>query len=51
MTRIKINDTELYYEELGLRDPFLVMHGGLGIDHSYFRPAMDALGDVFKLIF
>jgi hypothetical protein len=33
-----IDDTEIYYEEHGTGTPFLVMHGGLGVDHSYFRP-------------
>ena len=51
MPKIKINDTELYYEEYGSGVPFLLMHGGLGIDHSYFRPALDPLSDIFQLIF
>lgn len=51
MSIAKINDTELYYIEYGSGTPFLVMHGGLGIDHSYLRPALDFLGDIFKLIF
>lgn len=51
MPNVKINDTELYYTEHGSGTPFLVMHGGLGVDHTYFRPALDPLGDAFKLIF
>ncbi len=51
MTIAKVNDTELYYNELGSGTPFLVMHGGLGMDHSYLRPAIDPLGDTFKLVF
>jgi proline iminopeptidase len=51
MPKIKINDTELYYTEHGTGIPFLVMHGGLGVDHSYFRPTFDPLGDIFKLIY
>ncbi|MFX0037222.1 MAG: alpha/beta fold hydrolase [Candidatus Hermodarchaeota archaeon] len=51
MTIAKLNNTEIYYDEHGSGVPFLVMHGGLGIDHSYFRPAIDPLGDIFKLIF
>ncbi|MHA1931826.1 MAG: alpha/beta fold hydrolase, partial [Promethearchaeota archaeon] len=47
----KIDDTELYYETCGTGTPFLVMHGGLGIDHSYFRPSFDRLGDIFQLIY
>lgn len=51
MTITKVNETELYYEEYGSGTPFLLMHGGLGIDHTYFRPALDSLGDIFKLFF
>ncbi len=51
MTKVKVNDTELYYEEFGFGEPFLIMHGGLGMDHSYFRPMIDPLGNIFKLIF
>lgn len=51
MPKVKINDSELYYIEHGSGTPFLIMHGGLGVDHSYFRPIFDPLGDTFKLIF
>ncbi|MFX1329334.1 MAG: alpha/beta fold hydrolase [Promethearchaeota archaeon] len=51
MTIAMVNNTEIYYDEYGSGFPFLIMHGGLGIDHSYFRPAIDPLGDIFKLIF
>ena len=51
MTITKVNDTELYYDEFGSGTPFLVMHGGLGIDHTYLHPTLDPLGDIFKLIF
>ncbi|KKK56881.1 hypothetical protein LCGC14_3060090, partial [marine sediment metagenome] len=51
MPLTKINGTDLYYIEYGSGKPFLVMHGGLGLDHSYFRPILDPLGEIFKLIF
>ncbi|MFX1568670.1 MAG: alpha/beta fold hydrolase [Promethearchaeota archaeon] len=51
MPLVKINDTELYYEEYGSGFPFLVMHGGLGIDHTYLRPALDPLGEILKLVY
>ncbi len=51
MPKVKINDTELYYTKHGSGIPFLAMHGGLGIDHTYFRPTFDSLGDIFTLIF
>ncbi len=51
MTIIKINDTDLFYTKYGSGAPFLVMHGGLGLDHTYFRPELDPLGDYLQLIF
>jgi len=51
MTIAKISDIELFYNEFGSGTPFLFMHGGLGLDHTYFRPFCDPLGNIFKLIF
>ena len=45
MPNVSINDTELFYVTAGKGLPCLVMHGGLGIDHSYLHPALDPLGD------
>ncbi len=47
----KVIDTELYYETIGLGTPFLVMHGGLGVDHTYFRPLLDQFGDIFQITY
>ncbi|MHA1670637.1 MAG: alpha/beta fold hydrolase [Promethearchaeota archaeon] len=47
----KIIDTKLFYDKYGSGSPFLIMHGGLGVDHSYFRPVLDSLGDIFQLIY
>ena len=47
----KLTDTKLFYDKCGSGSPFLVMHGGLGVDHSYFRPIFDSLGDIFQLIY
>ena len=49
MVIIKVNDTELFYTKFGSGTPFLVMHGGLGLDHTYFRPELDPLGDYLHL--
>jgi len=51
MTIVKINDTEIFYTKCGSGTPFLVMHGGLGLDHTYFRPELDRLGDQLQLIY
>ncbi len=50
MTKIEVNGTELFFERYGSGIPFLVMHGGLGLDHSYFRPSFDPLGEFMELI-
>lgn len=49
--RARVNGTELYYEAVGEGPPMLVMHGGLGFDHTYFRPWLDQLGDVVQIIY
>jgi proline iminopeptidase len=51
MTVVNLNGVQLYYERCGSGIPFLVMHGGLGLDHSYFRPGLDLLGDFFELYY
>ena len=42
---------ELYYKIIGEGEPILILHGGPGLDHSYFLPQMAGLGKDFKLIF
>jgi proline iminopeptidase len=51
MTIVNINDTEIFYIKHGSGTPFLVMHGGLGLDHTYFRPELDPLGEHIQLIY
>jgi pimeloyl-ACP methyl ester carboxylesterase len=46
-----LNDTELFYVEVGEGLPCLVMHGGLGEDHSALHPWLDPLGDVMRLVY
>src|SRR5919206_4316777 len=41
----------LNVEELGGGFPLIVLHGGPGLDHSMFRPYLDALGDEFRLLY
>ena len=45
------DDVELFYETSGNGIPLMLMHGGMGPDHTYFRPWFDALGDVASLIY
>lgn len=46
-----INGTMLNFCESGNGRPCLVMHGGLGFDHSYLSPGLDVLGDTLRLIY
>jgi proline iminopeptidase len=46
-----LNSTDLFYVEVGERLPCLVMHGGLGGDHSALHPWLDPLGDVMHLVY
>jgi proline iminopeptidase len=41
----------LNVEEVGSGFPLIVLHGGPGLDHSMFRPYLDALGDEFRLLY
>lgn len=34
-------DAEVYLESLGKGLPIRVVHGGLGLDHAYFRTWLD----------
>jgi proline iminopeptidase len=47
----RVNGTDLYYEVIGEGRPLMLMHGGLGLDHTYFRPWLDPLAAHYQLIF
>ena len=49
--RTTLRDVELFYLTYGRGDPLLIMHGGPGLDHSYFRPWLDGWGDHANLIY
>jgi proline iminopeptidase len=46
-----INGTQLYCESIGTGVPLVIIHGGPGLDHSYFLPQMEQLADSYELIF
>jgi proline iminopeptidase len=46
----EINGTELHYVEQGQGRGMLVMHGGLGLEHRYFRPFLDPLAEQVRLV-
>jgi proline iminopeptidase len=45
-----VNGTQLYYTEVGAGPPTLVMHGGLGIDHTAYR-GLDTLAACLRLVY
>lgn len=51
MPKAAINGTEIFYTSIGTGQPYLVMHGGMGLDHTYLHPALDSLGDIVELIY
>jgi len=52
MQVVHLNDTDLFYVEVGTGGlPCLVMHGGLGFDHTALHPWLDPLGDVMHLVY
>ncbi len=52
MPTIEIAGADLYYEDLGGDRPLCVMlHGGLGMDHTYFRPTFDRLSEHVRLAY
>ncbi len=46
-----INGTDIFHLEVGQGLPCIVMHGGLGVDHTQFRESLDPLGDVLRLVY
>ena len=47
----QINGNETFYTIHGQGRPMLLLHGGPGLDHTYFRPWLDPLSDRIQLIY
>jgi proline iminopeptidase len=47
----KIKGNQIYYTTIGQGRPMLLMHGGSGLDHTYFRPWLDPLINQVQLIY
>src|SRR5436190_428667 len=45
MPQASVNGTDLFYLTVGSGPPLLAMHGGLGLDHTSFRPWLAPLPD------
>jgi proline iminopeptidase len=48
---LKTKGGDSFVVRIGSGDPLLVLHGGLGLDHSGFRPYLDALSDQFEVVY
>lgn len=49
--RVRLDGVELFYEVMGEGTTLLLMHGGLGLDHTAFRPWLDPLAERYRLVF
>jgi proline iminopeptidase len=50
MPTVDVQQTHLFYTRSGSGVPCLVMHGGLGLDHTYLR-GLDIISDVLDLVY
>lgn len=50
-TLLSVNGTNLYIKEIGTGSPIIVVHGGPGLNHSYFLPHLNSLAKKHRLIF
>lgn len=46
----EVNGVNLFYRTMGSGPPLMLMHGGLGCDHSYFLPWFEQMADQWTLI-
>jgi proline iminopeptidase len=51
MASASLNGTTLHYEIDGHGAPCLVLHGGLGLDHTVYRRTLGPLTDQLRLVF
>lgn len=50
-TLLSVNGTKLYIKEVGKGSPIIVVHGGPGLNHSYFLPHLNSLAKKHRVIF
>lgn len=48
---VEVGDTALFYTTLGSGTPLYLLHGGLGLDHNWFRPWLDPLSQDNQLVY
>lgn len=50
MPTVEVHQTQLFYTSKGTGVPCLVMHGGLGLDHTYLQ-GLDSFSNVLHLVY
>ena len=48
---IEVNGAKVYYKSIGNGPAILMMHGGLGLSHDYFRPYFDTLAQTHTVVY
>lgn len=48
---VPVKGGQLYYTVSGQGEPLVILHGGPGMDHSYFLPQMEMLSKQYRIIF
>lgn len=48
---VPVKGGNLFYEIIGEGEPLVIVHGGPGLDHTYFLPQMEVLAGKYRLIF
>lgn len=51
MALAELNGTTIFHTEVGDGPALLMMHGGLGFDHTCFRPHFDRLADQCRVVY
>lgn len=46
-----VGGADLYYKIIGSGEPVVILHGGPGLEHTYFLPQFELLAKHYKLIF
>ena len=48
---VPVGESALWATSIGSGPPVLCLHGGLGLDHSYFRPWLDPLAEGARVVY
>lgn len=51
MSTLDCEGATLWYDSQGTGTPLIVLHGGLGLDHTYLRPWLDPLAEHLQLTY